>query len=323
MQARVQEQAAGQSAAGSLQDLLPQLEARLVDNPDDLQGWTLLGRTYMNIGEFAKAQTALQRVNELEPSDPEMIIMLAEAGALQNDGDLTGEAQVLIKKALAVDPNYQRAQLLMGLSHQQLGEHEQALEIFLKLRENPNLNEQAIANLTQMVNQSRAALGQPLEGGLQAGLQAGLQPETNDPTSKADSGTTVNESSSNSASQSESAGAAISVNVSLAASMQDQVDPGDSVFVFATASAGPPMPLAVVRLTVDQLPTTVQLDESQAMIPNMTLSAFPSITIGARVSKSGNAIAQPGDWFGEQLNVEGHTERSADAINIVIDQQVP
>jgi len=93
-----------------------------------------------------------------------------------------------------------------------------------------------------------------------------------------------------------------------------------SVFIYASATRGPPMPLAVVRLSVQDLPTTVVLDDTQAMIPTMKLSSFDDVTIGARVSKSGNPIAQTGDWFNETESV---SVADTPSVTLVIDQQTP
>lgn len=306
--------------ANSLQELLPQLEARLAENPDDLQGWTLLARTYMNTGDFEKAEAALLKVNELDDTNPEMLIMLAEAGALQKQGALAGEPQALIKKALAIDPNNQRGQLLLGLSHQQLGEHESAIDIFQSLRANPLLSPQGVANLTQMIEQSQAAMGQ-------ASGNASDQNQTaqSAQTTQTQEATTASDASDATAAEQANAESptAISVSVTLSDTAASAVNDNDSVFIFARASAGPPMPLAVVRMQVSDLPSTVTLDDTQAMIPDMTLSTFPSVTISARVSSSGDAIAKPGDWFGAEENVITADADPNDTIRIVIDQQTP
>jgi len=291
-----------QASADSLESLLPQLEARLQDNPDDLQGWTLLARTYMNIQSYDKAEAALKEVNRLDEGNPEFIVMLAEAVALKDNGNLRGEPQSLIKEALDIDPENQRGRLLLGLSYQQEGRHEEAIELLEVLRASPLLNTAGIDNITSMIDQSLAAMGATPESG--AAAVAPNQPSDASSASK----------------KSDASGVSLQVSASLSDAAAAEVKDTDSVFIFARATSGPPMPLAVVRLTVADLPANVTLDDTQAMIPGMTLSSFPSVTVGVRVSPSGNAIGQPGDWFGEVTEVVTEEQNE---LNVVIDQKTP
>jgi hypothetical protein len=87
----------------------------------------------------------------------------------------------------------------------------------------------------------------------------------------------------------------IKVTVKLSPAFAGMTAPGDTVFIFARAAQGPKMPLAIVRKQVKDLPITVTLDDSMAMVPDMKMSSFPQLVIGARVSKSGDAISKPGD----------------------------
>jgi cytochrome c-type biogenesis protein CcmH len=71
--------------------------------------------------------------------------------------------------------------------------------------------------------------------------------------------------------------------------------PGDVLFVYAKAASGPPMPLAIQRMDAGKLPVAVTLTDGMGMLPSMKLSQFPQVVVGARVSKSGNAMPQSGD----------------------------
>ncbi len=117
-----------------------------------------------------------------------------------------------------------------------------------------------------------------------------------------------------------SQGVRIQVSVSLSPGLAAQAGPDDTVFVFARAAAGPPMPLAVQRLRVADLPATVTLDDSMAMMPAMRISAFPAIVVGARVSKSGQAMPRPGDLEGQTspFSVVGSA-----AVAVTVDQTRP
>ena len=110
------------------------------------------------------------------------------------------------------------------------------------------------------------------------------------------------------------------MNVSLDPSLTDQAAADDTVFVFARAAQGPKMPLAIVRKQVKDLPVTVTLDDSQAMSPAMVLSNFPEVTVGARVSKSGQAMPQSGDLQGTVTPVASKGDQTVD---LTINTTVP
>ncbi|HXZ49907.1 MAG TPA: c-type cytochrome biogenesis protein CcmI [Usitatibacter sp.] len=104
--------------------------------------------------------------------------------------------------------------------------------------------------------------------------------------------------------------------VSVAPRIASKVDGGATLFVFARAENGPPMPLAVMRATAARLPMSFRLDDSQAMAPNMKLSSAQEVRIEARISRSGNALPQPGDLVGNSLLVKP----GARGVKIVLDR---
>jgi hypothetical protein len=104
----------------------------------------------------------------------------------------------------------------------------------------------------------------------------------------------------------------VKVSVRVSPALRAQAAPGDALYIFARAARGPKMPLAIVRKQVKELPLTVTLDDSMAMVPDFRLSSFPEIVIGARISKSGDAIAKPGDLEGYTAPLRG------DAAEVVI-----
>ena len=116
------------------------------------------------------------------------------------------------------------------------------------------------------------------------------------------------------------AAAAIQVNVSLDPQLAAQAQPDDTVFIFARAAQGPRMPLAIVRKQVRDLPLSVSLDDSLAMSPAMVLSKFTEVTVGARISRSGNAMPQSGDLQGSKSPVVVGKDSN---VEITIDSRVP
>jgi len=293
--ARNQANAEANGQPGALSDLLPNLEKKLEANPEDRDGWKLLGKSYLTIGEFANAKRALLRAYGLDANDPELLSQLAEATAMDAGGDLSGKPSEYLESALEIDPNHEQSLWLKAIASQQAGRHEEAIEQFNALKAGVADNPQAIASIEEMVAASQQALGIPVTPS-----SANTQNQTANAASADNADSNVADANSASSTTSE---ASLRVTVTLADNVLAQVKPSDSVFIFARASAGPPMPLAVSRHVVSELPVSVVLDDSMAMMPAMTLSQFPSVTVGARISQSGNAIAQPGDWFGEQTDV--------------------
>lgn len=290
---RAQAAASGNANAPSLDELLPQLEAKVQERPDDIQGWILLGRTYLRVQDFPNAARALRSGYAIDKSSPDLMAMLAEAEAMVKGGDLSGEPLALLDKALAVNPNHEQSLWLRGIAMQQAGEHVEAISIFKILRAGISGNDSASATLDEMIARSVAAIEE--------------RSETTARTSTAEAGTAATSASgaANASTQGaeNAATAKLTVSVDISEEARAAVTPELSVFIYARASNGPPAPLAVSRHSVSELPITVTLDDSMAMIPNMTLSQFPDVTVGARVSLTGNPIAQPGDWFAEVNDV--------------------
>lgn len=295
--------ATGAQSAPALEDMLPRMEERLAQEPDDIDGWRLLGRSYLSVGDFEKARIAFEKALALDETDVPTLAQLAESVAMTQQGDLSGEPMKLVMKANELDPDNEHALWLLSIARQQAGDHKSAMAGFDKLAGMAQGNVEALATIEDMRARSVDALsrsGSESQSSESSGITAAdTAPETAE---DANSGPSIS----------------VTVNVSdeaRTASADDQV-----VFVYATATEGPPMPLAVSRIFVSDLPTTITLDDSMAMIPTMTLSAFPSVTVGARISTTGNAMAQPGDWFSEAGDIDPATTRD---LELTIDQQTP
>jgi len=114
-------------------------------------------------------------------------------------------------------------------------------------------------------------------------------------------------------------GARVTGRVSLAQGLVGKAQPTDTVFIFARAAGGPPMPLAVLRKQVKDLPLEFALDDSMAMAPSLKLSGFPEVIVGARISRSGSATPQSGDLQGLSQPVKV----GATGVAVVIDTAVP
>ncbi len=280
--------AADAQQAASLEIMVERLAARMEENPDQLEGWLMLGRTYVALDQPDKGAAALARALALAPQNPEIMINLAQAQATATNGQLGGRPAELIAAALVIDPKHATGRWLNGLVAYQAGEFPLAVKRWEALALDLDAADEDATELRQFIADARE--------------QGGLPPaSTPTPPAVAPVATTAAASPAANAKPAPAAdqGAAIQVSVTLAEPLKSKVDANQSLFVYAKAASGPPMPLAVKRLWVADLPITVTLDDSLAMTPEMRLSSFPQVIVGARISASGQAVPQSGDLEGE------------------------
>jgi len=243
------------------------LAEKMKANPDDAQGWLMLGRSYKFQQEYPKAVDAFANAYRLLGDQAEVMLLYADAIAYANDKNLAGKPTELVFKALALEPDNMNALWLGGMAKAQQGDPVTAIKLWKKLTAllPPGSDAQKEINdlLAKIESESPQAVAQP---------EATQSANVSD--------------------------VAIEVQVSLAPELQKSTSPGDTVFVYAQALSGPKMPLAIVRKQVSDLPLTVSLNDAMAMMPNMKLSNFANVKLLARISKSGNAMSQPGDLIG-------------------------
>lgn len=271
--------------------LVQRLAEKMEQNPDNLEGWLMLGRTYFAVGQPEQARDALQRAYNLAPRQPDVLVAYAEALAANRDGELAGRPAELLRAALDVDPGNANARWLDGLLAFQQGQYAAAVARWEGLLAELEPQSENAGELRGFIDEARR------QGGLTA---PGPAPAAPAPVTAAEpvGGPIAQDAPAPQET------ASLTVAVSLAEPLRSGAQPDDTLFVYAKAIAGPPMPLAVKRLRAGDLPVTVTLDDSMAMMPALRLSAFPEVTVGARVSRSGQATAQSGDLEGEASPVK-------------------
>lgn len=295
------------------------LADKLAKNPDDVDGWVLLGRAYKSMERFADARDALKNAYDRAPNEIEIQVDYAESLALAGETRrIDGRARELLEGALKTDPNHQRALWLLGIADYQAQNYASAVARWERLRGMLPAEASVRESLDRQIADARQ------RGGLGAAPDApartaGVEPATAAGTMPA-AGTTPAGSASAAGTAAASSDVRLTVTVSLDPKLRDKAPAGASVFVFARAASGPPMPLAVQRLTVADLPAKVELTEAMGMLPTMKLSQFPEVVVGARISASGNAKAQSGDL--QTLSAPLDVNSKA-PIALVIDQVVP
>jgi len=278
---------------------------KLAKNPDDVEGWMLLGRAYKSMERFAEARDALKNAYDRAKDNPDVQVDYAEALALAGEGRrIDGRARELLEAAVKTDPNHQRALWLLGIADYQQQNYTAAVARWEQLRTLMPPESDARGSLDRQIADARQ------RGGMDAPTAASAASPSTAPPANATAA----------AGESAAAGPQLTVEVSLDPKLRDKAPAGASVFVFARAANGPPMPLAVQRLTVADLPAKVVLTEAMSMMPTMKLSQFPQVVVGARISASGNAKAQSGDL--QTLSAALDVTSKAPVV-LIIDQVVP
>ena len=260
-------------APHSMEDMTARLERAVEAQPDSAEGLYFLGRAYMAQERPADAAKVFERAAKLAGRQPELLGQWAQALYFANDKQWTPQLQALTDEALKADPNEVTSLGLLGIAAFESEHFQQAIDYWNRL-------------LTQL----------PEGDASRAALQGGIERAT----SKLKAGEGTAEPAPAVASS-----ARLKVRVELAAALKDQVKPDDTVFIFARASSGPPMPLAAKRVTVAQLPIEVELSDSDAMMPSMKLSSFPEVQLVARVSRAGQPTQ--GEWIGRSSPLASST----------------
>ncbi len=262
-----QAQGGGAGEHPSLEQFIARLEARSQAEPGNAENWLMLGRAYAMEGRLEQARLAFGEAHALAPDDPEAMVGLAQVlGRLQGN-DLSGRPAALLDRALERAPNAPNALWLGGIAAFQGGDMTVALERWQRLRRQGNLSDDETRMLDDFIARAREGMG-------------------------ADAPATAE------AAPAGAGGASLRVQVSLAPELADRVQPTDPLFIYARAVDGPPMPLAIVRASAGDLPMTVVLDDSKSMLPDLKLSGFDSVVVGARIAKNGTATATSGDLQG-------------------------
>ena len=303
-----------------LEVLVQRLEERLAEDPDNVDGWLMIGRTYFTMRRPAQALDAVSKAYALAPERPDVMLAFAEATAANNNNSLEGEPAALIERVLEAEPDNASARWLSGMLYYQRGQYTAAATAWQRILDEMDPASEDAADMREMITEARTRAGAPAtstaaESASSAETSEGMEPAEQPAEQQAETAAPASEPTSEPL-----AAASVTADVSLDQAISAGAAPDDIVFVFARAVAGPPMPLAVQRVQVKDLPTRVTLDDSMAMMPEMSLSAFPQVMIGARVAKSGQATPQPGDLEGESGPIDSAGNNQ---VAVVIDRIRP
>lgn len=275
-----------------MDDVIAALVGRLQDNPDDLAGWQMLGRSYMALGNFQGAVEAFEKANGLEGGqNAQTLVSLGEARLRATQGAIDGEVSALFESALAIDPNNPQALFYAGIGA--FNRDDRALaadrwERLLSLNPPPEIQDA----LRQRIAEWR---GEPVPHPDVGAATASAKPEA------------------------PPEGTVVSIELSVSEQARAEVPGNASVFIIARDPAAPSPPIAVTRRSLGVLPTTVYLGDGESMVAGRNLSLFTEFEVVARISVSGQPGQQSGDWYGSAIV----TPADQNTVALTISEQVP
>jgi cytochrome c-type biogenesis protein CcmH len=275
------------SAGPDVVAMVAKLEQHLRDDPNDLAGWLMLGRSYTALQRLDAAVSAYERAHQIDTKSAEAALGLGEALSLRAGGEITPPASQLFEEAITLAPNNPKALLYGGFAAATRGERALARSRWQTLKDmDPP------PQIMQMLDTRIAELGPVGETG----------------TNASPAGT--------SASAEGSAAARVTVNIRIAPSLKSRLKPEAPLFVFAREPGGQGPPLAAKRLTGAAIGTQIQLSAADSMMPGRVLVAGKHVSITARVSFSGQPTPAAGDLYGEV----GYDVGRDGALDLVIDR---
>ena len=271
----------GAGSAPDVDEMVASLEARLQLSPDDVGGWLMLGRSYQTMKRYDDAVSAFEKAIELEQGkNAQTLVALGIALLERAGGEMPDRAASLFENALALAPNNANALFYGGGAAARRGNTSLAADRW-EILMGQNAPPEIRDLLQRKINEWR-----------------GLAPPMP---------------------QAVAAGSLVSIRVSIAGTALQALSPDTTVYIIARDPAQPAPPVAVTRRRLSDLPVTVDLGDTDAMMPNRLLSAFSEIEILARASRSGAPMAQSGDWSGSLIT----STNSGQIVELVIDKQLP
>lgn len=277
--------------------LVQQLAQRMKTQPDNAEGWTMLGRAYAALEQHDDALVAFKRALALRPGDAQSMVDVADGLANTQQRSLAGEPEKLVQQALAIAPTNPKALAMAGSIAYSRDDFKAAVGHW---------------SLALKGAEPGSAFADQLQQGLaEARQRAGLLVSADATVAAASQAAAISAANAAGAGSNPAVAASavaavpaeVTGRVSLSAALKAQAGPDDLVFIFARAPVGSRMPLAILRKRVRDLPVDFVLDDSLAMSPAARLSSAQQVVVGARISKSGQAMPQPGDLQGLSASV--------------------
>ncbi|MCS3417910.1 cytochrome c-type biogenesis protein CcmH [Pseudomonas sp. BIGb0450] len=254
----------------SMEDMTRRLERAAAAQPDSPEGLYFLGRAYMAQDRSADAAKVFERTVALAGRQPELLGQWAQAQYFADNKQWSPKVQALTDEALKLDPKEVTSLGLLGIAAFEGQRYQEAIDYWNRLLAQLPPDDNSRAALQGGIDRAAEKLKE--SGGSVAPVKAHKQ---------------------------------MQVRVDLAPDVKAKALPTDSVFIFARAVKGPPAPLAAKRVSVADLPITVELGDSDAMMPQLKLSNFPEVQLVARISRAG--VPTAGEWIGRSQPLASST----------------
>jgi len=297
-QATAQNQQPHSSQQLEMEDMVAQLQQRMNDNPDDPEGWLILGRTLKTMQRYPEAVTALATANRLTPNNPLIMVELAEATLFASgQAQISPQSRQLIEAAVAIDPQQQKGLWLLGMAAAQDGDEAQAIAIWQRLLGQLDPASGAANTVSQQIEMAQARLGTAAP---EAAVTKVVAPPAAPPVAAAEFG--------------------IPVTVTIADDLAGAIPGSAALFIFIHPAGAVGMPLAVKRIAPQGFPMALHFTDADLLRPGMSLQDFEQLDISARISMSGIANAASGDY---QANLVTMDTKAAIEIALHLDQRVP
>jgi cytochrome c-type biogenesis protein CcmH len=311
-QQSTQQQTAHSEQQGQMDDLVASLQQRMNENPDDPEGWLILGRSLKTMQRYAEAEEALSNANRLVPDNPSIMVELAETKLFTSGKpEVNAEARQLIESALAIDPNQEKGLWIMGMASAQDGDDTQAINYWTRLQEQLDPASGPFQAVTQQIEAAQTRMGIPVSAttetsvaGSSAVATAVATPPMAEPV--------VREAANGEF--------GIPATITVGDGLAGPYPANATLFIFIHPAGAAGMPLAVKRLAPQGFPMSLTFTDADLLQPGGSLEAFELLDISARISMSGIANVASGDIQANRVTVN---TKNVSAIDLHLDQRVP
>ena len=291
-----------QLSGAQVEEMTAKLAARLDKEPDNVDGWVILARTYYTQRKFAEAAQAYEKLTKLLPGEAALFADYADALAMAQGRNITGKPMELVKQALAIDPNQWKALAMAGTEAFDRKDYKGAVEYWERLKTS-SAGEPIAQQIQGSIDEARRLGGLPPSPTVAPVAAAKPAPA---PAAAKQEGPAA-------------AGGNVSGTVDLASELKAKAGPNDAVYVFARPADGSKMPIAITRAQVKDLPLKFTLDDATSMSKDVKVSGFQEVIVAARVSKSGSAMPASGDFEGMTKPVKV----GSSGLKITVDRVLP